>query len=395
MAEKPLPRQRPLRVVFCHYTSDVCGGSDRSLFDIVTHLPRDRFVPVALLKVGDPMAPRYRACGVTAVELPLVSPRKALEPGKLLRFFLAYPVSVFRAASIIGRLQADVVHVNTLYNLVGPAAARMAGRPLVWHVREMGVDSRVVWGLLRMAVRLSARVVAISSAVAASMPDGGRRVRTILNGIDLSEYDTLPRGDALRAELGLAEGAPVVTVVGRLESWKGQHVFVEAIPAILERHPEAHFLIVGGAAVNKPEYGPMLRRRCEALGIASQVLFTGIRGDIPAVLAASSVLVLPSATPEPFGRTVVEAMAAGCPVVATAAGGPLETVVDGETGYLVPANTPAAIADRVNTLLDDPVAARAMGEKGRARAYACFSLARLVKEVAEVIEDAAAGRQGS
>ncbi|MCX5757816.1 MAG: glycosyltransferase [Candidatus Hydrogenedentes bacterium] len=384
-----MPPRTPLRVVFCHYTSDVCGGSDRSLFDIVTHLPNDRFAPSVILKTGDPMAARYRAHGVSVVELPLVSPRKALEPAKLLRFFLAYPASVMRVARTIRRLNADVVHVNTLYNVVGPVAARLAGRPLVWHVREMGEESRAVWILLRMAPRMATRVIAISSAVADSMRDGGSRVRTILNGIDLSEYDELPQPDSLRAALGIPFDAPVVTTVGRLEPWKGQHVFVEAIPPILERYPETRFLVVGGPALNKPEYAPMLRRRCEELGVAKQALFTGVRSDIPAVLAASNVLVLPSATPEPFGRTVVEAMAARCPVVATAAGGPLETVADGETGYLVAANDPAAIAGKVNAVLDDPSAARVMGEKGRARAYEHFSLTRLVREVGDLLEEAA------
>ncbi|HPC14953.1 MAG TPA: glycosyltransferase [Candidatus Hydrogenedentes bacterium] len=379
-----------LRVVFCHYTSDICGGSDRSLFDIVTYLPRDRFAAAVILKTGDPMAVRYRAQNIPVIETMLVPPRKALDPVKLARFFLSYPVSVLHVAWIIRRLKADVVHVNTLYNLVGPVAAKLAGRPLVWHVREMDPDSRVVRLLLRMVARLATRAVAISNAVADSMRACGPRLRTILNGIDLSEYDDMPDGQSLREELGIAPDVPVVTTVGRLEPWKGQHVLVETIPRVLERHPRAKFLIVGGPAVNKPDYEPMLRKRCEELGVSQQVLFTGIRFDIPAVFSASNVLVLPSATPEPFGRTIVEAMAARCPVVATAAGGPLDTVVDGETGHLVPANDPAAMAEKIIAILDNPAGAREMGEKGRARAYECFSLDRLVREMGAIIEEAAA-----
>ena len=118
-------------------------------------------------------------------------------------------------------------------------------------------------------------------------------------------------------------------------------------------------------------------------------LFTGIRSDIPRILAASNVLVLPSATPEPFGLTVVEAMAAGCPVVATAAGGPLESVVDGVTGWLVPPNDPQAMAQKIRRALDHPEEARAMGARGRQRAQAHFGVDRYAREMGDLFREVA------
>lgn len=389
----PAGPRRPVRAVFCHYTADVCGGSDRSLFDIVTHLPRDRFTPAMILKTGDPLAPEYRARGIEVVELSLVSPRRALEWAKLGRYSLSYGPSVLRVAGVIRRLDADVVHVNTLYNLVGPVAARLAGRPLVWHVREMVEGSRAVAAMLWMVRRLAARAVAISSAVAGTLAGCGDRLRLIPNGIDLSEYEALPAPEAAKAALGIAPESPVVVAIGRLEPWKGQHVLVEAAPAIVARHPGVRILFVGGPAVNKPDYEPGLRARCRELSLNDHVVFTGVRGDVPAILAASDVLALPTATPEPFGRTVVEAMAAGRPVVATAAGGPLDTVVDGETGYLVPPNDPAALAGRINALLDDPPRARTMGAHGRQRAHALYSLDRLARDMAALLEETARPRR--
>ena len=376
--------ERPLRVALCHYAADFGGGSDRSLFDLATHLPRDRFTPIMILKSGDPLAPAYRAAGIDAFELPLESPRGAVG-----RYLLRFWPSAFRVARVIKKAEADVVHVNTLYNLVGAVAARLARRPLVWHVREILPDSRAVAWMLRLQALLATRAVAISRAVADTMAVGAERLRLVPNGIDLSDYETLPDPGAVRAELGIAAGAPVVTTIGRVEPWKGQHVFVEAVPAILEAHPNARVLIVGAPAAKKPEYEPGLRARCRELGVQGRVIFTGPRKDIPAVLAASDVLVLPSATPEPFGRTVVEAMAAGVPVVATAAGGPLDTVADGDSGWLVPPNDPEALAAKVNELLSDPGRARAMGEHGRQRAHALFSLDRLVRDMTAVFEEVA------
>ena len=384
---------RALRIAFCHHTSDVAGGSDRSLFDIVTHLPRKRFEPAVILRPGDPMAVEYEAAGVEVALVPFVHPRRALELAKLARYFLSFLPSVLRTRAAIRRLNADVVHVNTLNNLQGAFAARLARRPLVWHVREMAGGSLVVRAMLRLVSLLATFAVANSNAVGETLYSCGGRLRVVLNGIDLSEYEEeSANGEGQRVKIALAldEDAPVVTTIGRLEPWKGQDVLVEAMPAILAEHPAAKFLIVGGPAVNKPEYEVELKARCRKLGVADSVVFTGIRTDVPAILAASDVLVLPSVTPEPFGRTVVEAMAARRPVVATAEGGPLETVVDGETGWLVAPGDEGALAGKVCRVLAQPDEAREMGVRGRERAVTHFSLARLVDDMAALFEEAGA-----
>ena len=371
--------QRPIRIAFCHYTADVCGGSDRSLFDLVTHLDRERFALHVILKTGDPLADAYREAGCTVAEIPFVPPRRALEWGKLLAFFGLFWPHVLRMVWTLLRWRIDLVHVNTINNLQGAVAARLACRPLVWHVRELVPQSRAD-GMLRKAVALLAtRVVANSPAVAATLTESGDRVHTILNGIDLTEYpETVPGGPSRFS------GQPRIVCVGRQEPWKGQHVLVEALPAVFAAHPQARCWFVGGGAVNKPDYAPGLVARCEALGVTGQVSFTGIRHDIPAILGESAILVLPSVTPEPFGRTLVEGMAAGCAVVATAAGGPLDIVEPGVSGVLVTPDNPDALSDAVNGLLNDPQGAEAMGVAGQRRARQCFSLDRLVAEMAEL-----------
>jgi glycosyltransferase involved in cell wall biosynthesis len=380
---------RKIRVAFCHFTADVCGGADYCLYHMVKHLPRDRFESSLILKKGDPMAETYRALGLDVVQLHFVPPRRAFEFRKLARYFGSFLPSVFQAALAIRRMEAEVVHVNTLYNLQCAFAARLACRPLVWHVREMGSDSRLARMMLRCVSLLATRAVAMSQAIAGAMRRCGLRLRVIYDGIELSEFDVPGGAERVRADLNLAPGAPVVTTVGRIEPWKGQHVLIEAVPRILDQHPTALILIVGGPAVNKLEYERRLRARCAELGIEKSVIFTGIRKDIPDILAASSVLVLPSAAPEPFGLTVVEAMAAGCPVIATAAGGPLESVVNGETGWLVPPNDQEAIADRVRHVLSHPDQAARMGKRGRARARTCFAVERYALEMAALFEEVA------
>lgn len=370
--------QAPLRVAFCHYTSDVGGGSDRSLLDLVTHLDREHFSPFMILRSGDPLSSIYRDAGCTVAEIPFVPPRKALDLGKLAEFFFWYLPHVYRVARLLRRWKIDVVHVNTINNLQGPVAARLAGRPLVWHVRELAGEGRIGKTMRGLVARLAHSAVANSEAVARSLSACGNRVHTVYNGIDLSEY---PDPDCTSSR------EPLIACVGRLEPWKGQHVLVEALPAVFTAHPEAQVWFVGGAAVNKPEYLPALEQRCRELGIENRVSFTGPRTDIPEILRRAAMLVLPSVEPEPFGRTLVEAMAAGCPPVATAAGGPLEIIENGVTGILVQPGDPDSLAEALIHLLDEPAQARQLGKFGRNTAVEQFSLDRMVGEMSSLLNE--------
>lgn len=375
----------PLRIAFCHFTSDVGGGSDRSLFDLVTHLDRDAFTPFMILRSGDPLAVLYREAGCTVAEIPFVPPRKALDARKLAGFFVWYVPHVLKATGLLRRWKIDVIHVNTINNLQGPVAARLAGCALVWHVRELAGDGSIGRAMRGLVARLAHVAVANSKAVAESLAACGDRVHTVYNGIDFSAYPepdcTLPR-------------EPLIVCVGRLEPWKGQHVLVETLPAIFAAHPDATAWFVGGAAVNKAEYLPALQARCAQLGIADRVTFTGPRDDVPAILRRATLLVLPSVEPEPFGRTVVEAMAAGCPPIATAAGGPLEIIEDGRSGLLVPPGDAGALADAVNGLLADPARTRTLGAAGRERVAAQFSMVRMVEEMSRLLLRAAGRNAG-
>jgi len=144
----------------------------------------------------------------------------------------------------------------------------------------------------------------------------------------------------------------VVTTVGRLQQWKGQHVALAAAVRVVREFPQARFLIVGDALFGiEKEYPQRLRSLVRELGLGDRVMMLGHRNDIPAILAASDVVLVPSINPEPFGIVTIEAMAAGKPVVASNAGGSLEILTHGDTGLLVPPNSPDALAEAIMQLL--------------------------------------------
>jgi glycosyltransferase involved in cell wall biosynthesis len=199
------------------------------------------------------------------------------------------------------------------------------------------------------------------------------RARVIANGIDLSGFAAMPERAAARVALGLPAEAVVFGTIGRLHEQKGHGHLLTAAVEVVAAHPKALFLIAG--------YGSLegeLKSRAQALGLAERVRFLGYRTDVPALLAAMDVFVLPSLW-EGMSNAVLEAMAAGRPVIATAVDGNVDQVADGVTGLLVPPGDAKALAAAMDRLARDPDGAREMGRRGRERAEREFSLTRMTE----------------
>jgi glycosyltransferase involved in cell wall biosynthesis len=204
------------------------------------------------------------------------------------------------------------------------------------------------------------------------------KIAVIRNGVDLSRFDNLPPSATLRRELGLADETPIVGVVSRLTRLKGLEQFLEAAALVRARGSAAHFLIVGETSPMDRHYLGELQEYAARCGVAGHVTFTGLRTDVPAVLARLSVSVMPSLN-EALSNVVLESMAASAPTVATRVGGTPEAVMDGITGLLVPPADPAALADAIVHLLEQPQLAAELGRAARARIGDHFSVRRMVR----------------
>jgi len=215
-----------------------------------------------------------------------------------------------------------------------------------------------------------------------------RRIDVIRNGIVFDRVDRRADRPRIREELGLPPAAPVIALLSRLSKAKGIDYFLEAAALVARRHPAARFLIVGDCSADAAgaSYRVSLERSVERLGLGGRVVFTGFRCDVPALLSVVDVSVLPSLS-EGLSNVIIESMAAGIPVVATAVGGNPELVEDGGTGLLVPARDAAALARAVDRLLSDPRMAARFGEAGRRRAEERFSLGAMVRATESLYVD--------
>lgn len=300
--------------------------------------------------------------------------------------------AALRLARIIRQAHADVVHLGNgvRANFDGVLACLLTRTPCLCHVKGLEKYSdRERWA----AKRIDA-IVCMSKAVEEHCVRYGVRGRTMQVVYDaLDEAAFAPQRDAgaVRRELGIANGAPCAGVVGNIQQWKGQAVFVDAMADVVNAVPSVRALIVGGVHRAGAAYNEQLQGRIRELHLDQHLSITGFRGDIADVMNALDVVVHTSVRAEPFGRVILEGMLLGKPVVATAAGGVLELIQDGATGFLTPPGDAARLAERLIPLLQDADLRRRVGRQAQAWARQRFSLVRHVNAMSAIYETLAKG----
>jgi glycosyltransferase involved in cell wall biosynthesis len=366
--EAPTP-PRPIRVLQL-ITSLERGGAENHLLALLSHADRQAFeVEVAVLVGEGELVPVFRG---EHIPVHLLKARSRLDP-----------LALRRLVALLRERHYDIVHSHLFRADIyaGLAVPRLGeNRPLLVSTRHN--DDRFFLnpfvGIVHYMV--SARqdlIIAISDHIARFTVSRGvrhpARVRRVYHGIEPPLTRALEReGQRIRAELGIEQDAFLVGNVGRLAPQKGQRHLIAAMPHLLERVPRAHAVIAGGGDLEG-----YLRELAEEVGVAPRVHVLGQRKDVPALMHAIDVFAMPSIW-EGFGLVLLEAMAAGRPIVASRVATIPEVVLDGESGLLVPAGDPLALADALAQLANDRALATRLGETGRERLQRHFSVEKMV-----------------
>jgi glycosyltransferase involved in cell wall biosynthesis len=279
-----------------------------------------------------------------------------------------------RSAAAMGRVAddagADLIHANTWPAALG-ACWSGSGARLIWHARDLPVRRPVV----RILAARCAAAIAVSDAVRDRLIQGGfppGTVDRVYNGLSDAEVATTRARGAARADLGIRAEAPMVLTAGWLVPWKRHDLLVAAMPRVLAAHGGARLVVAGPEPREHPGRLAELQAQAERLGVAEAVVLPGLRTDLADLMAAADVYAH-AAEAEAFGRTVVEAMMLGKPVVVAGAGGPAELVEDGVTGLVVTPGSAEALAEGVLRLLGDPGLAGRCGRNAREQVRRRFS----------------------
>jgi glycosyltransferase involved in cell wall biosynthesis len=284
----------------------------------------------------------------------------------------------------------DLIYANTQKALVvGAIASIAARRPLVYHLHDILSAEHFSQANRRLAVTLANRfaslVIANSKATQTAFVEAGGRfdlTEVVYNGFDPAIYH-IQTHHSLRTKQNIGlEGQFVVGHFSRLSPWKGQHILLEA----LTRCPDkVTAIFVGDALFGEKHYVEQLHQKVMELGLSKRVQFFGFRSEVAPLMAVCDLIAHTSIAPEPFGRVIVEAMLCGRPVVASAAGGAIELIETGKTGWLVEPGNIEELADAIAICYQNPMLAQIIAQQSQKQARERFYLAAMEQKIARLL----------
>ncbi|OMD36706.1 glycosyltransferase family 4 protein [Paenibacillus odorifer] len=377
-----------LRVAYIDHTAKWSGG-EVALFNILTHIG-EQIDPLVILAEDGALAERLREKGMDVRIIPLDESirsrgRNAVNLGAPAAAFklLAYGRKL---APLLKAEKVDCVHTNSLKSaLYGAIAAKIAGVPLIWHIRDH-IGAPYLKPIVAKGIRLLSRL----------LPNGViANSHSTLNALELPRSKkTLVVYSAFAKAIG--NGIVMrdqkdfnVLLVGRLAHWKGQHIVLEAAKSF-KNEPRVKFWLAGDALFGEEAYKQELLQKIKNDELTN-VSMLGHVDDIQGLMNTADLLIHTSVTPEPFGQVIVEGMAAGLPVIASNEGGPVEIVVQGETGLLIEPGDAAILADSIKWMLDHPEERRRMADNGMKRVKEHFVIENTVKDIVDYYKGLLAG----
>jgi L-malate glycosyltransferase len=388
-----------MRVLYVNHTAEV-SGAEHSLLSLLAALP-DTVEPLVATPSGR-LAAEVEHLGLPTMRIPGTAGSLRLHPvhTPLALGEMAAAAAFVRLAA--RRQRVDLIHANSIRAGIVLGLARPPAS--IVHVRDCLPPGPVTTASMRLIAASATTLVANSQYTAelAQRAAPKARLEVVHNPVDLKRWDPA-RIDRLRARAslnGVGERALLMGVVAQLSPWKGQDTAIEALRILRGEGVDAHLLLIGSAKFlaratrfDNESYVAHLRALVAGAGLADYVSWMGERDDVPELVRALDVLLLPS-WEEPFGRALIEAMALSVPVVATDVGGPPEIIEDGREGYLVAPREPPAWAHAIRRITDEPERGWEMGRAGRRRVEAAFSVQHHVALMLDVYERAVASAGG-
>ncbi len=358
------------KILYIELSGEIQGGGHRSLLQLLKFIDRTKYLPHVLCAGSGSLVEALKAIHVDVDIIDM----KPLSGAAALFRMSGYVRKIFR---VIKSRQIDLIHVTAPRAvLIAGLAGRMAGVPLIWHVRIEESDKLYD----RLNLWLSDELIVISRAVQKRFQWSATRkkIHLIYNGVDTEDFCPGNHSHPFREQFNL-EQEFVVGILGQILEIKGHGELIQAAFRIHPELPRVHFLIAG----EENPYKQALQRQVEAMGLTNTVHFYDFCTDVVSLIRSLDLIVVPSYS-EAFGRVTIESMACEKPVIATYTGAGREIIHHGDNGYLIPPRDPEALACAVRDLVNSDSIRESLARKGRETVVTFFDIREHVRKVEEV-----------
>ncbi|MFC1812284.1 glycosyltransferase family 4 protein [Thermodesulfobacteriota bacterium] len=374
-----------IRILFFNHVETLEGGAEHSLLELLENLPKEKCEPFVVTPSEGDFSHACKKRGITYDFCPSVWWVKNTNLDAWLYGMRRLPEAVEKIRQIIRENNIDVVHTNSSVAPAAAFAAALEQKPHVWHVREFlnhedfgysagPLNFEIIRALI---LSLSCKIIVISKPLAKEYminENNEKKIITIPDGIDYRKFENCSKSKE-----------NIVLSIGATSAAKGLEDLIETAKIIHARRKDVQFCVIGHVYPSRYKTG--IQKRLREKGLSGHVYLLGYQEDVIPHMSRAKVFCLPSRS-EGMSRVILEAMAAGLPVVSTDSGGPRDLVVDGQTGFLSPVGDPEMMADNLLKILSDDHLAEKMGELGRVRARENFDLRKSSAQTFKVISDA-------
>jgi len=382
-------------ILFIHQSAELYG-SDKTILMFISNLDKQKYFPVVILPFDGPLKTEFEKNNIKVVIAPVLKLyRKMFTPKNILKFFKEYSEGLKTINQLHKEHNFKIVYSHTLAALIGIAFASKNKIKHLWHVQEIIAKPKLFnKGFIKLLSLKSNHVAVYDSRTTMDFWIEGneklaQKSEAICNGLDVSEKSepNLEDIEKIRNEVFKVKPEDVViSLVGRINSWKGQQLLLEAFHKIANKYQNIKLVYIGSAPPNQDFFEIDLNQKIKDFSLSERVMIIPFQENIWKFWDAIDIAVVPSTEPEPFGMVAIEAMLAKKPVVAANHGGLTETVVNNETGFHFKPNDSSELADAISILIEDKNKRILFGEKGYERVHLHFSLEKHVNEFETIFE---------
>ena len=376
------------KILYLHAGAEMYGA-DKVLLELIKGLDRQEFEAHVILPNDGVLVSALEAIGakVSVLDYPILR-RKYFNPKGIFEYFRSYNRFSKKIAKYAQDNGISLLHNNTTAVLEGIYVKRKLKLPLIWHVHEIIVKPKAISDFINLLMgRYADKIVTVSNAVANHVKQSRfvkeDQVRVIYNGVDNAVYYPMQAG-AVREKFGIQQDSLVIGMIGRVNAWKGQEDFLEAVTPILKANPQAVAFLAGSAFEGEEWRVEELEAKIAASSVASQIKRIDYYNQTTELYNMFDIFVLPSTNPDPLPTVVLEAMACGKPVVGYRHGGVCEMVKEGENGLLATPNQPAELSKVIQELVENPEKRNQFGQASVERQRELFSLESYIKNFSEL-----------
>jgi len=379
------------RILYLHAGAEMYGA-DKVLLELIKGLNPQEFEAHVILPNDGVLVEALRQVGaqVSVLDYPILR-RKYFNPKGIVEYLKSYRRYSQKIAQYVRENGIDLVHNNTTAVLEGIYLKRKVKLPLIWHVHEIIVKPKAISDFINFLMgRYADKIVTVSQAVASHVNQSPfikeGQIQVIYNGVDNAVYHPM-QASAVREKFGIPEDALVIGMVGRVNAWKGQGDFLEAVTPILEHNPNAIAFLAGSAFAGEEWRVEELESKIAKSSVVSQIKRIDYYEHTTELYNMFDIFVLPSTNPDPLPTVVLEAMGCGKPVVGYRHGGVCEMVKEGENGLLATPNQPAQLSKVIQELVENPEKRNQFGQASVERQRELFSLESYIKNFSELYKN--------